>query len=76
MFDLRLVAQCGMQVLKYHNNDGHGVNTPIDKHSQWGTQRQNECFRKITLQETVKDQGLITVTSMTSIASVSCCQQW
>lgn len=76
MFDLRLVAQCGMQVLKYHNNHGHGVNTPIDKYSQWGTQRQNECFRKIALQETVKDQGLITVTSMTSIASVSCCQQW
>lgn len=29
MFDLQLVAQCGMQVLRYHNNDDHGVNTPI-----------------------------------------------
>lgn len=73
MFDLWLVAQCGMQVLRYHNNDGHGANTLIDKYSQWGTQGQNECFRKLAVQEAVKDQGLITVTYTTLIARVSCC---
>lgn len=55
MFDLWFGTQCGMQVLRYHNNE----NTPTDKYSQWGTQRQNECFRKLAAQEAVKDQGLI-----------------
>lgn len=26
-----------------------------------GIQRQNECFRKLAVQEAVKDQGLITM---------------
>jgi len=69
VFDLQLVLQCGMQVLRYHKNDGHGVNMPTDKHSQQGTQRQNECFRKLAVQEVVKDKGLITVTYTTLKAS-------
>lgn len=61
MFDPWFGTQCGMQVLRYHNNEGHGENTPTDKYSQCGTQRQNECFRKLAVQEAVKDQGLITM---------------
>lgn len=43
-YNVQSTAQCGMQVLRYHNNDVHDVNTPIDKYSQWGTQTENECF--------------------------------
>lgn len=53
------MVQCGMQVLRYHRNDDHNVNTQIDKYTQRGTQKQNECFRNLAVQESVKDQGLI-----------------
>lgn len=35
IFDLWFETQYGMQVQRYHNNEGHGENTPTDKYSQW-----------------------------------------
>lgn len=38
-----------------------------------GSQRQNECFRNLAVQEAVKDQELVTSTYTTLIARFLCC---
>lgn len=65
------MAQCGMQVLRYHRNDGHDVNTRIDKYTQRGIQKQNECFRNLAVQESVKDWRLIISTYTTLVTSAN-----